>query len=249
MVLELSAEQQVELEGKPAQMMVARDVTARRELQRHLALSDRMASLGTIAAGIAHEINNPLTLVMTNLELAARASDEPRVRELLAAATEGATRVRDIVGDLRLFARPDDEAAPARELVNVGEVARSTLALVRAQASLRTVLSAQIDDVPPVWANRGRIGQVLLNLVLNASDALAKRPDGGGNEIEVRVTCDPGGGVALAVIDNGVGIPADVQSRVFEPFYTTKAGGGSGLGLGRGPQHGQQLRRRAVVYR
>ena len=222
-VIELSARQAIHYEGVAAELVVVRDVTERHALHKQLALADRMASLGTLAAGIAHEINNPLALVISNLELA-QAERDPD--PLLGAASDGAERVRDIVRDLRIFSKPEAEQPVA---VDLSEVVASSVQLARGRASPRARLTVDLQSVPKVSGSRGRLGQVLLNLILNALDAMPETREPEANRIVVRLR-RTARGAALEVEDNGAGIPADVQSRMFEPFFTTKSSG-SGLGL------------------
>lgn len=230
-LLELLQPRPILFEGRPATLLVGRDVTRRRELQNRQAVADKMASLGTLAAGIAHEINNPLQLVLTTIDLAERAAvdgDADTVLARLRAAADGARRVRDIVQDLRLFSRADGDA-PRRELVDLGEVVRSTVELAQGEAASRATLTAQLAPIPPVLAHRGHLGQVLLNLIVNALSALPERaPE--DNRVTVRAARD-GDEVVLEVEDNGVGIPPAIQPRLFEPFFSTKTDDGGGLGL------------------
>ncbi len=225
-LFELSPEQSILYEGERAILVVAREVTERRMVHNRLALADKMSSLGTLAAGVAHEINNPLALVLTNLQLAARASSDPR--EYIAAATEGALRVREIVRDLRVFSQPESDDA---EAVDLHEVVSSSLALARGKVRARATLEASLDHVPPVRAGRGKLGQVVLNLVINAVQALPASRPVADNRIDVRLR-EQGGRARIEVEDNGEGIAPDVQGRVFQPFFTTKrVSEGTGLGL------------------
>ncbi len=225
-VLELSSRESITYEGFPAELIVVRDVTLRQELQSRLALADRMSSLGTLAAGVAHEINNPLALVMSNLELAERRPDESK--RFVQSAIEGARRVRDIVRDLRVFARPEPET-PAP--VDLGEVVTSSVALARGKVQTRAQLETELEPVPLVAAGHGKLGQVVLNLIINAFEALPDDRRQEENRIVVRLR-RVGHKVRLEVEDNGMGIAPDVRAHLFEPFFTTRAErGGSGLGL------------------
>ena len=205
---------------------MARDVTERQQLMNQLALADRIESLATIASGIAHEINNPLALVIGNLELAERHAD--RSSEYVRAAADGAARVRDIVRELRIFARPE-QAAPVA--VDLADVVQSTLALSRAQLGAKAQLTVEVEPVPPVAGSRAKLGQVLLNLLINASEAMPLGREPAENRITVRLSKREGL-ARLEVEDNGTGIPLEAQAQVFAPFFTTRRdGGGSGLGL------------------
>jgi PAS domain S-box-containing protein len=215
---------------------VTRDVTDSRKIHEQLLLSERMTSMGTLAAGVAHEINNPLAATMANLEFARREllPLQERVPELgealdaLKDAGETADRVRLIVRDLKVFARADEER---RAPVDVRLVLESAVRMVWNEIRHRATLQRKYDDAPPVLANEARLGQVFLNLLVNAAQAI---PEGhaDANVIGLRVATDPAGRVVIEIRDTGAGIPPAVRDHVFEPFYTTKpVGVGTGLGL------------------
>jgi PAS domain S-box-containing protein len=230
----------IEFDGSPAIAVFADDVTERREILAHLAVSDRMASLGTLAAGVAHEINNPLAYVSSNLamlaeELPALLEGRGRakvsvsdVKDLLSDAILGAARVREVVRDLRSLARVDERVL---EPVNVREVLESSLRMATNEIRHRARLVQRLHDVPPVLANASRLGQVFLNLLINAAQSI---PDGraASHEIRVATFTTASGEVAVEVSDTGSGIPRELVGRVFDPFFTTKPMGvGTGLGL------------------
>jgi signal transduction histidine kinase len=208
-----------------------------RELQSRLAQTDRLTSLGTLAAGVAHEINNPLAYVLLNLGyvteelpklLGAVQSDRAHeVGVALEHARDGAERIRDIVRSLKTFSRPENETlAP----LDVTQVLEATLAMVANEIRHRARLVKDLAKVPEVVANEARLGQVFLNLLMNAVQALPEERSG-ANEIRV-VTRPSGDRVVVEVHDNGVGISPQVRGRIFEPFFTTKPVGiGTGLGL------------------
>ncbi|NVJ09122.1 GAF domain-containing protein [Myxococcus sp. AM001] len=216
---------------------VAVDVTDRKAMQAQLVVSDRLAAVGTLAAGVAHEINNPLAFVLSNLsflagELHALGRELPpgrmgELEEVLREATDGAHRVRQIVRDLRTFSRGDDEVATA---VNVQSVLESAITLARSELKLRAQLVRDYREVPLVEGNEGRFGQVFLNLLINAAQAI---PVGNSEQHEVRLTLRKAGDrVVIEVRDTGVGMPPEVRARIFDPFFTTKpVGEGTGLGL------------------
>ncbi|WP_284667054.1 ATP-binding protein [Myxococcus sp. SDU36] len=216
---------------------VAVDVTDRKAMQAQLVVSDRLAAVGTLAAGVAHEINNPLAFVLSNLsflagELHALARELPSGRmgeleEVLREATDGAHRVRQIVRDLRTFSRGDDEVATA---VNVQAVLESAITLARSELKVRAQLVRDYREVPLVEGNEGRFGQVFLNLLINAAQAI---PLGNSEQHEVRLSLRKAGDrVVIEVRDTGVGMPPEVRARIFDPFFTTKpVGEGTGLGL------------------
>ena len=216
-------------------LLLARD---HRDLQSRIAQTDRLTSLGTLAAGVAHEINNPLAYVLLNIdfvrgELAGLVGDTDgeRGRDVgvaLDRVKEGAERIRDIVRGLKTFSRPESEKVAPLQLADVLE---ATLAMMDDGIRHRARLVKEIVPVPDVVANEARLGQVFLNLLLNALQAM---PEGRSdrNEIRVVVRSPTAEQVVMEVHDNGVGIPANVRRRIFEPFFTTKPiGVGTGLGL------------------
>jgi len=291
------------------------DLTVRRQAERALRQSDRMASLGTLAAGVAHEINTPLTYVVTNLALvagrlsaqapneraagAARAGLETRVAEtedalalvragldsllgftrrlpdelrhefgnalttsvyalgmveqqlgalskeactthpapgdapvpldvLLQQARDGVERVRAIVRDLKTFSHPDDESAGP---VDLHRVLRSAINLASVEVRGRASIQTDFEAVPHVLGNEARLGQVFVNLLVNAAQAI---PEGVADRNEIRVVTrsDAAGRAVVEVRDTGSGIAPELLGRLFDPFFTTKPVGiGTGLGL------------------
>jgi signal transduction histidine kinase len=197
-------------------------------------LAERLSSVRTLAAGVAHEINNPLAFVTANLEYICSELERSPVPgeagdELVRAAAEGlvgATRMRDIVRDLRTFARTEDSAGP----VVVGEVVDLTVKLAWTEVSPRARLIRDVDETLQVHANAGRLSQVLWNLIVNAAHAI---PTGDVEGNEIRISAHAKGTVArIEVRDTGAGIPLEHLPRIFDPFFTTKpVGRGTGLGL------------------
>ncbi|WP_257453971.1 ATP-binding response regulator [Archangium lipolyticum] len=237
-----------EYAGTPHIVTMFPDVTERKQLQARLLLTDRMASVGTLAAGVAHEINNPLAYVTANLgyaheELArtlehwpaepAEALPSPAplksVATALVEALQGADRVRTIVGDLKTFSRETQEPLRA---VDVKKVLDSTLSLASGEIRHRARLVKEYGDVPPVLGNDSRLGQVLLNLLVNATQAIPSDGDADHHEIRVTTRLSAPGRVSVEVSDTGTGIAPELLGRVFDPFFTTKPPGvGTGLGL------------------
>jgi signal transduction histidine kinase len=236
-----------DFEGAPAVLVVARDVTERAESQHALLQRDRMAALGTLSAGVAHEINNPLTYMLVNLEhvlrrlRAASASDDP-IAELangsgtggltglaqsLQQAVEGANRVRQIVRSLLTFSQGNVEQ---RGVADVRGIVESAVQMAWHELRHRARLVKSLGDVPPVEANEARLGQVFLNLLVNAAQAI---PEGHADRHEVRVATrtDARGNAIVEVGDTGVGISTEDLPRIFDPFFTTKGDAGTGLGL------------------
>jgi PAS domain S-box-containing protein len=217
-------------------VVVFRDVGPERRLQQQLELSRRMAALGTLAAGVAHEINNPLAYIRTNIqfvrELLApqRGSDDwiAEADEALADADVGTEEVRRIVADLRVFSAPTEQAQSAGD---VGEAVKWAVDVVGDQVRERARLVVDVAPTPPVQADGGRLGQVLVNLLTNASQAIDPgRVD--DNAVTVRAWTERDGWAVLEVADTGAGIAPDQLPRIFDPFFSTRRGGrGTGLGL------------------
>ena len=225
-----------EFEGQPAIITMARDVSARKALEAQLVQADRLAAIGTMAAGVAHEINNPLAYLMLNLDWIARKLPEgirdpssvDALIELLHEAHRGAERVATIVRELRAFSRADGES---RRRVDLAAVARSAIKIAGHEIRHRARVSTSFEPAGAVWANESRLEQVVLNLLLNAAHAMPEARMA-SNEIRVQVRPDGNDSVVLEVADNGEGIPQEIVSRIFDPFFTTKPRGvGMGLGL------------------
>ena len=223
----------MELAGARVLVFSGRDVTERHELRAQLLVSDRMASLGTLAAGVAHEINNPLAYVLGNLQVMTEVLERPghtcgELSGAIGNATDGAERVRKIVQGLRSFSRAEEEQ---RVQLDLSAVLRASIRLTANEIRHRAQLVCELGTTPAVMADDGRLTQVFINLIINAAHAI---PDGNsdGNQITVRTRTDELGRAVIEIEDTGCGMALDVQARVFDPFYTTKQiGGGTGLGL------------------
>ncbi len=237
-------------------VVLGRDVTEQKQLQAETDRANRLASLGELAAGIAHEINNPNALVLYNSEiltaifrelqpylrtLAARPgaegsfaglSFEEAVQEiatLFPAIKDAAERIKRIVNDLRDFARVD--AFDSRELININDVVQAAVRLVH-NTIKKTTDHFEVElgrDLPLVSGVKGRLEQVMINLLLNACQALTDR----GRRISVSTSCSRRGKqVEVKIQDEGKGMSEDLMGRIFEPFVTTRReAGGTGLGL------------------
>jgi PAS domain S-box-containing protein len=228
----------IDVDGTPTILVVGRDLTERTELQSRLALADRMASVGTLAAGVAHEINNPLTYVMLSLDMIAAelraappemATDRLRaLGELVVGARKGAERVRGIVRALKTFSRADEERLTR---LDVRSVVDAAIDITSNEIKHHARLSRAYEDVPPIEADEARLGQVFINLLVNAAQAI---PEGHADENEIVVVArtNVSGDAVIEVTDTGRGIPPEVLPRIFDPFFTTKeVGEGTGLGL------------------
>jgi signal transduction histidine kinase len=215
-------------------LLLARE---REALQARLVETDRLTSLGTIAASVAHEINNPLSYAIANLELVTNllaenahglATPGSPLALALADSHEGLLRIRTIVRDLRTFSRPaDDGIGP----VDVERVLDSSANIVSSEVRHRARLVKDYGGVPRGLANEARLGQVFLNLIVNAAQAI---PEGHADANEIRLTTrhDRRGHVIIEVSDTGEGMTPDVLAHIFEPFFTTKPlNKGTGLGL------------------
>ena len=204
--------------------------------------SSRLASVGQLAAGIAHEINNPLTYVISNLEYILEF--EPKLAGELAKADrhaiidsaqdalEGAHRVRRIVHGIKLFARLDREVHITD--IDVNEVLESSLDMARNEIRHRATLATDFaDQLPLIRGDKGRLGQVFINLLINAAQALPADSDADiEHTITVATVLDEDGYIKISIADTGTGIEPEKMSQIFEPFYTSKPiGEGTGLGL------------------
>ena len=226
----------IKLRGKvTGAVLVARDVSESKQTELHLMVADRMASVGTLAAGVAHEINNPLASVIANLDMAMQ-DLETVDRKILPAelsdelgdARTAADRVREIVRDLKIFSRAEEDR---RGPVDVEHVLESTLRMAWNELRHRAKLVKRFSHVPEVEANESRLGQVFLNLIINAAHAIAPG-NYEANQITITTTTDSRGRVVIGIRDTGTGIPVEARQRLFTPFFTTKpVGVGTGLGL------------------
>ena len=219
--------------GESLRIVALSDLSTLKHLEAQLVLADRLASIGQLAGGVAHEINNPLTYVTLNLGLAVEslARDAgPLAREVLPwleEAMHGAERVRQIVHDLRQLAREPD---PGRDRAELATVVAQAAAIARNEIRHKAALDLDVPEGVWVRGNETRLGQVFLNLMVNAAQAI---PAGAAERHRITVRARPENGhrVVTEVSDTGEGIAPELLPRVFEPFVTTKAAQGSGLGL------------------
>jgi two-component system cell cycle sensor histidine kinase/response regulator CckA len=225
---------------------VSLDVTERRRAEAKLAQAERLASLGMLAAGVAHEVNNPLAYVVGSLDVMARELDAVRLppdetrlppeetrldvrslRALVREAAEGAQRVRAIVRDLKTFSRAGE---PNPKRLDVRGPLEAALAMARNEVRHRARLVVDLAAAPPVLADEGRLAELFLNLLVNAAQAIEP---GASERNEIAVVMSAAEGhVIVEVRDTGGGIAPEALPRIFDPFFTTKpAGVGTGLGL------------------
>jgi signal transduction histidine kinase len=222
---------------REAHERLQREVTQRHRMEAQLRRAQKLEALGRLAAGIAHEINNPLAFVIANLQYVREAIDLPaeklgqapleELSSALAEACVGGDRIKQIVRDLKAFAQPHDESLA---VVDVRPVLDFSLKMAAAEIRRRAQLVTRFDEVPAVWAISGRLEQVFVNLLVNAAQSIAP---GAVEQNQIRVTVRMlDGDVAVEIADTGEGIPAGNLERIFDPFFTTKpVGVGTGLGL------------------
>lgn len=225
-----------------------------REKQAQLVQSEKLASLGQLSAGVAHEINNPIQFIRGNLRIVAESMEailpvldrhaaghpdftvarlpypffREHIKTLLDDIYTGALRIADIVRDLKQFARLDE--GKMDEAVDVNEAVRASLRLVQNKTKRYRVIEDLAPALPTITGCTSKIEQVVVANLINAAEALGDRP---GGIIRVATRPEAGGeGICLSIADNGPGLPEEIRSRVFDPFFTTKQRtGGTGLGL------------------
>jgi len=216
----------------PAALVVAvEDITDQKALEAQAIQSEKMAAVGTLVSGVAHELNNPLTSIAGLAEfLLEQPEDAVPDRDHLRVIAEEAQRAGGIVRNLLTFAR---KGTAQREPVDLSDVVERTLFLMGWELKLQgvTVEKHLATNLPPVRGDRQQLQQVVLNLMSNAAQAVAGLPPGLPRRIALSAAAD-GGRVVVRVADTGLGIPADVLPQIFSPFFTTKSPGeGTGLGL------------------
>ncbi len=222
--------------------------------QQQLVQSEKLASLGRLSAGMAHEINNPIQFIQGNMRILSEAADNilpildsyadqhegfkiarldysffrQHLKTLLNDMANGTVRIADIVRDLKKFARAEE--GNCDEAVDVNEAVRSSLRLVHNKIKRHNVVPNLDPNLPRIKGNTNKIEQVMVANLINAAEALGDRTDG---IIKVGTATDPGGvSVSVSISDNGPGMTDEVKRKLFDPFFTTKhRTGGTGLGL------------------
>ena len=203
---------------------IVRDVRERRELERQIIQADKLASLGQLAGGVAHELNNPLAGILMNVGLAMETLDpQADGYDDLKRIEEDALRCKRIISNLLDFSR---QSKMKRKPVDVNDLVQRTIALVQHEAGLRDVAidCSHAQGLPPIAADPIQIQQVVVNILLNALHAVSR-----GGRVRVS-TLAQDGAVVIRIEDNGPGIPPEARDKIFDPFFTTKESG-TGLGL------------------
>lgn len=223
----------VDWEGTPCIMSTLEDVTVAQAIVERSMVMDRMAATGTHAAGIAHEINNPLAYIQSNVDFALELFDDARLRghdvddilEALGDAKAGTVRVREVVSALKDFSR---HATGELNPTDIPDVIHRAVNIVWSEIRERAELVTSYDISRPVMADPVNLIQVLVNLLRNAAAAI---PDDDRGRIEIRVAARDGDAI-IEILDDGEGIAPDILPRIFDPFFTTRPPGeGAGLGL------------------
>jgi len=215
------------LSGENATVVIALDITSQRQLLAQTMGLDRMVATGTLAAGVAHEINNPLTFVMANLHHLRDTipGGDPGSVELIDEALNGTQRVRDVVQDLRRLAQPHTSS----DVIDLQEIVKAAARIIHNEARHHARLDVDVPSVT-IEGDRAKLGQVFVNLLLNAIEAI---PTGRREDHRVRIRAEVNDDdVRIEVVDSGEGIEPEHLSQIFDPFFTTKTlGKNSGLGL------------------
>jgi signal transduction histidine kinase len=211
--------------GSPGYVIVLEDVTERKKIEEELSVATKHASVGRLAAGVAHEIGNPLASISSLVQELAEEKQSPFARESMETISHHVSRIARIVRNLGDFAR----ITPRQKVkTSLEESLLSTLALVKYDKDFRKVrIHTDFQPVPSPMVDRDQIQQVFLNLMLNASDAM---PGGGDLYISLGLS---GGSVRVVFSDTGDGVNPSIRDKIFDPFFTTKGPTkGTGLGLG-----------------
>jgi len=213
----------------PRVLALIRDVSDQRRTQTQLQQAEKLAAMGQLVSGVAHEVNNPAAIISGFAQTLLLDELSPEHRETVQMIYDEATRIGRITSNLLAFARAGSKD---RTLVELNEIVRRTFALRSYHlTTLNITVNLDLDDSnPKAWANGAEIQQMLLNLLINAEQALTASQ--GRRTITIRTAAAGDDGIRLQVADTGPGIPLDIQEKIFDPFFTTKPeGAGTGLGL------------------
>jgi two-component system NtrC family sensor kinase len=220
-----------------ANARLQREIKERTELEQRLRHAQKLEALGRLVAGVAHEINNPLAFVISNIEHLKQELTElsedigERVEELVGVAEEtrvGGKRIQQIVQDLKAFSRPEHRLM---EDVDLREVVEFAVRMAQPAFPRGIRVTTQYDELPPIHGSAGQLSQIFLNLMVNAAQAMSSVPED-RRELGVTIRNQGEGRMCVKVTDSGVGIRPEDLPKVFDPFFTTRGiGGGTGLGL------------------
>ncbi len=219
-------------DGEDGYVITAKDITEERRLQEKIFLSSKLTAIGEMAAGIAHEINNPLQIIMGNIELLEQLTDSEKeeISKKIRNIREGTFRIKNIVHDLLIFAR--DRTTEA-EVMDINTIVEKSIEMMKYQfKTSNIVIHKKLDTrrALNVKCNRNLLQQVIINLLQNSKDAIEEHAKGSRVSIKTELS---GGRVSIEITDDGPGIPESIMSQIFDLFFTTKeVGKGTGLGLG-----------------
>lgn len=217
-------------EGKAGDIVIFQNLTELKRMEGELKKSDRLAAVGKFAAGIAHEIRNPLAAISGSIEILRKTlhnsaeSSDARLMEIVLREVE---RLNLLITEFLSYARPP---VPNKEMIDLNDIIEETIELFANSEDTKKEIDmeSRLGDLPLISADRGQIRQVLWNLIKNSAEAIEKS---GKIEIKTRISSGNGrNGAEIIVRDNGCGIPPEVTERIFDPFYTSKEKG-TGLGL------------------
>lgn len=235
----------------PKVLVLVRDITEQRRAQTQLQQAEKLAAMGQLVSGVAHEINNPAAIISGFAQTLLLEQLPPDQRETVQMMYDEATRIGRITSNLLAFARAGSKE---RTLVDLNEIVRRTYALRSYHlTTLNITVKLELDETNPrTWANGSEMQQMLLNLLINAEQALLEVPEHREITIRTRTGGTDGDWVQLQVADTGPGIAREIQEKIFDPFFTTKPeGSGTGLGLsicyGIVHDHGGRIAVRSVV--
>ncbi len=217
-------------EERPANkewIYAVRDITKQQLQRAELQLTDRMISAGVVAAGVAHEVNTPLMVIMAEMNFLNRHSNEilPSLQKRLDHIESSVDRIAGIMDDLKRFTRPNE----CKTTLDVNNLVESTLRLAQHSIGPRCNIKLELGVSPQAAISEGKLSQVVLNLLLNA--AQSRKPSSEFCQLLIKTTQSTAERVIIDIIDDGIGIPLDNQNIIFEPFFTTKKKEGTGLGL------------------
>ncbi|MGD1017745.1 MAG: ATP-binding protein [Verrucomicrobiia bacterium] len=219
----------VDCQKRPVLQINAREITTRKKMEQRLRQAEKLSALGQLVAGVAHELNNPLAVVMGYAQLSVKNKGlDEKVRKDLQKVLHESERAAKIVRNLLTFARPRE---PHMTMVDINRIVVDSLETreMQVQRAKVEIVRRLGKNLPPTMADAGQIEQVLVNLITNAVQALENRPDKRIVEVATEYSNDR---IRIAVADNGPGIPDPIMERIFDPFFTTKGPGkGTGLGL------------------